>query len=159
LHARCLRPRVVVVQPGGSVARLVLHALAGWAACAAVMGALLATGSRTLALVVHAVAAPLIFVAVARHYFRERGARDPFPTALAFVFIVALLDLVVVAGLVQHSFALFASIAGTWLPFLLVFVATLVTGELSSTLPWPGQSRRGAEVEAGSGREAPTGRA
>lgn len=134
------RPGMALVPPGGSLVRLVLHAMIGWAACAATMGALLALTSMTLAFVVHALAATLIFAAVARHYFREPGARDPLPTALAFVYLVALLDLVIVAWLLQHSFAMFASFAGTWLPFALIFLATLATGELMSTMPWPRSS-------------------
>jgi len=45
-------------------------------------------------------------------------------------------DLVVVAGLLQRSLAMCRSIIGTWLPLALIFVATLATGELMSTLPW-----------------------
>lgn len=130
------RPGTPVPQPGRSLPRLLLHAWVGWALCAATMGGLLAVASVGVALAVHAVAAPVFFALVARHYFRARGARDPLPTALAFVGIVALLDLVVVAGLVLRSLAMFGSLAGTWLPFALVFLATWGTGEIMSTLPW-----------------------
>jgi len=131
------RPGVATTPPGRSPVRLVLHGLVGWAACAATMGGLLAMTTLGLALVVHALAAPLVFAAVSRHYFREPGARDPLPTAFAFVGIVALLDLVVVAELAQRSLAMFASLAGTWLPLALIFVTTWLTGEVMSTLPWP----------------------
>jgi hypothetical protein len=57
-------------------------------------------------------------------------------TALAFVGIVALLDLIIIAGLVQQSLALFGSILGLWLPLVSIDVATWATGELLSTLPW-----------------------
>jgi len=116
---------------------LLVHGATGWALCAATMGTLLALTTIGLALFFHALAAPLIFTAVGRHYFLQRGARDPLPTALTFVAIVALLDLTVIAGLVQHSLAMFASVAGTWLPFLLIFVATWATGEVMSTMPRP----------------------
>ena len=114
-----------------------LHGVVGWAACALTMGLLLATAHLGTALVLHALAAPLIFVAVSRHYFQQPGAREPRPTAFAFVAIVALLDLVVVAGLIQRSLAMFGSIAGSWLPFLLIFVATWTTGEVMSMQSWP----------------------
>jgi hypothetical protein len=31
---------------------------------------------------------------------------------------------------------MFTSVAGTWLPFLLIFMATWITGFLMSTMPW-----------------------
>lgn len=137
------RPGVATTPPGRSPARLALHGLVGWAACALTMGVLFAVSSVGVALTLHALAAPILFVAVSRHYFRQPGARDPLPTALAFVAIVSLLDLGVVAGLLQHSVAMFASIAGVWLPLLLIFAATWATGEVMSTQPWPKAPARG----------------
>jgi len=130
------RPGVATTPPGRAVSRLVLHGVAGWAACALTMGLLLAAGHPGIALALHALAAPLIFIAVSRHYFRVPGAREPQPTAFAFVGVVALLDLVVVAGLIQRSLALFGSVAGSWLPLLLIFAATWTTGEIVSMQPW-----------------------
>ncbi len=51
--------------------------------------------------------------------------------------MVAALDLTVVAGLLQHNLAMFRSFASSWLPLLLIFLATWSTGEVMSTLPWP----------------------
>ena len=95
----------------------------------------MATVSIGAALAIHAVAAPLIFAAVAYGYFRARGARDPLPTAFVFTAIVAVLDAVVVAWLVQGSFAMFASAWGTWVPFALIFAATWLTGFIVSMIP------------------------
>lgn len=131
------RPRVATIPRGRSLSRLVRHAVLGWAACALTMFALLATGRAGIALALHALAAPLIFAAVSRHYFRQPGARDPRPTAFTFVGVVAVLDLVVVAGLIQRSLAMFGSVAGFWLPSLLIFVATWTTGEVMSMQRWP----------------------
>ncbi|MGZ3477384.1 MAG: flavodoxin domain-containing protein, partial [Polyangiales bacterium] len=130
------KPGVAIEHPGRSRARLVLHGVVGWALCALVMGGLLSVTSTSVALAVHAVAAPSIFLLVARHYFRARGAREPLTTAVAFVAIVALLDLFV-ARFVRHGYAMFASIAGTWLPFALIFVVTWVTGLVIASMPWP----------------------
>jgi hypothetical protein len=49
--------------------------------------------------------------------------------------MVALLDSIV-AGLVQHSLALFGSVVGLWVPLVLIVGVTWATGELLSTLPW-----------------------
>ena len=142
-------PRPAVDPPAASPLRLLAHAVAGWAACAAMMAGLLARGSSTLAVWVHAFVAPLIFVAVAWHYFRLPGAREARDTAVAFTLVVALLDLVVVAGLVQQSLGMFRSIGGTWVPLVLVFLATWVTGGLMSTLPWPARTRTPGQAMPG----------
>ncbi len=131
------RPGVAVEPPARSLRRTAAHAVAGWAACAAVMGGLLRVAPLGVALAVHAVVAPLVFTALAVHYFRAPGAREPLPTALAWTAIVALLDAGVVAGLLLRSFAMFASVAGTWLPFLLIFLATWVTGLILSMRATP----------------------
>jgi menaquinone-dependent protoporphyrinogen oxidase len=131
------RPATPIDHAAGSVPRLIAHAVGGWSACAVLMSALLTLTGATMAIVVHAIAAPLIFAAIARHYFGERGARDPLPVAIAATAIVAGLDAIIVAALIQHSAAMFTSIGGTWLPLALIFLATWITGGIMSTLPWP----------------------
>jgi hypothetical protein len=106
------------------------------------MWGLLQVSSTIHALVIHAVAAPLIFAFVARQYFRQAGSRDALWTAAAFVAITTVLDLVVVAGAMQHSPAIFASVLGTWVPLLLIFVVTWVLGELRwIAVPPPAQPK------------------
>jgi hypothetical protein len=71
------------------------------------------TVSSGAAVVLHAVAAPLILTGLAICYFRARGSRDPLPTATVFTAIVAVLDAVIVAGLVLRDFAMFTNPAGS----------------------------------------------
>jgi menaquinone-dependent protoporphyrinogen oxidase len=130
------RPGVVIEPPARSLSRLLAHGVLGWLLCAAAMAGLLSIASIGVALTVHAVLAPLVFVAVSVHYFRARGAREPLSTALAWTAIVTILDAVVVAGALLRDFAMFTSVAGTWLPFSLILLATWVTGALMSTMPW-----------------------
>jgi menaquinone-dependent protoporphyrinogen oxidase len=134
-------PGEPVEPPARSIPRLVAHGLVGWALCGATMGVLLQTVSLTTALAVHAIAAPVFFTVIAWHYFRARGAREPLTTALTWTGIVALADLVIVGGVILKSFEMFASVAGTWLPFALIFIATWVTGEVMAMLPSPGNER------------------
>jgi hypothetical protein len=101
------------------------------------MGALLAVTRPATALVVHALAAPVLFAFVARRYFEARGAREPVATALAFVWIVASLNALVVAGLIQHSLRMFGSVLGSWVPLLLIFAVTWATGEFATMSPPP----------------------
>jgi menaquinone-dependent protoporphyrinogen oxidase len=131
-------PGTPVAHPAGSLRRLFLFAVAGWVLCAGTMAILLQIVGVTAALALHAIAAPLLFVVLARRYFGARGARDPLPTAVMWTAVVALLDLVVVAGAVQRSLAMFRSPAGTWLPLGLIFLATWATGAVMLFLPPPG---------------------
>ena len=120
---------------GHSPGRLVSFGAGGWALCALVMGGLLAVAPLWLALTLHAIAAPAIFAVLSYFYFRVPGARQPVPTALAFTVLVAVLDAVVVAGLILRSYDMFQSIAGTWLPFVLIFLATWATGSILAMVP------------------------
>jgi menaquinone-dependent protoporphyrinogen oxidase len=131
------RPGRAVEQPAHSLLSLCVRPVVGWALCAALMTLLQSTLPLLLALVIHAVAAPLVFVALAVAYFRNRGAREPLPTASAWTSIVMVLDAVIVAGLLQRSVAMFASLAGTWLPFALIFASVFGTGYLMSMWPEP----------------------
>ena len=99
------------------------------------MGGLQAVAPLWLALTLHAIAAPAIFAVLSLFYFRVPGARQPLPTALAFTALVAVLDAVVVAGVVLRSFDMFTSVAGTWLPFALIFLATWATGSILAMMP------------------------
>jgi hypothetical protein len=130
------RPGVASELPARAVGRMLAHGIVGWALCAVTMGGLLHIARTEVAVAVHAVVAPLIFTAVAVHYFRKRGSREPLPTALAWTATVAVLD-TILAGAVLGSFAMFRSVAGTWLPFGLIFLAAWTTGALMSTMPWP----------------------
>ncbi len=105
---------------------LAAHALVGWLACAAVMALLMALVDRTAALVLHALAAPAIFAPIAAHYARRRPTPAPLATAAFFVAVVALLDAIVVAGIVLRDFSMFASLLGTWIPFALIFIASVI---------------------------------
>jgi hypothetical protein len=106
----------------------IAHGLIGWALCGATMG--IGTAATTLenALVIHAAAAPLIFAGVALVYFRRFGSWSPLTTAATFLTVVIVLDFFVVALLIEKSFAMFRSILGTWLPFLLIFFSSWWTG-------------------------------
>jgi hypothetical protein len=107
---------------------IVGFALVGWGLCGATMGIGMAVVGLKVALVVHAVAAPVIFAAISLVYFRRFAYTTPLTTATVFVAIVVFMDVGVVAMLVQRSFEMFASFLGTWLPFMLIFASTYLTG-------------------------------
>jgi hypothetical protein len=49
-------------------------------------------------------------------------------TALIFVGFVITVDFLLVALVINHSLAMFASLLGTWIPFALIFASTYLTG-------------------------------
>lgn len=94
------------------------------------MGIGLAKTTLQRALIIHALAAPIIFALVSTIYFALFAYTTPFVTAAAFVSIVIAMDVFVVALLMQHEFTMFKSVLGTWLPFVLIFASTYLVGLL-----------------------------
>jgi len=80
------------------------------------------------ALILHALATPVIFTSLSLVYFYGLGSWSPLRTAAAFLGVVAVMDFFVVALFIEQSFKMFASILGTWLPFVLIFISTWWTG-------------------------------
>ncbi len=114
-----------------AIAKLVLllaHAFAGWMLCAAIIGIGLQVTTVENTLIAHAIGVPIIFAIIAWMYFRTFNYTTPLQTALVFLVFEILMDFFVIALLVQKSFAMFASVLGTWIPFALIFASTYVTG-------------------------------
>lgn len=107
---------------------LLAHAFVGWALCGLTMAIGMATTSVINALIVHTVAVPIIFGLVSFFYFKKFRYTSPLQTAVVFVSFVIVLDILIVALVIERSFEMFTSILGTWLPFLLIFGSTYLTG-------------------------------
>jgi hypothetical protein len=108
---------------------LLISAFALWALCGGVMGVGMALLPLQMALVVHAIATPVIAGCISLVYFRKFGTTSPSQTAGAFTLFVIMMDFFVVALLIERSFEMFTSFIGTWLPFVLIFTATYMTGK------------------------------
>jgi hypothetical protein len=107
---------------------ILVHALIGWALCAATMGIGMATTSLGNTLIIHAIGALIFFVVVSLIYFSKFNYTTPLQTALIFIGFVMIVDFFVVALLINKSLEMFASLLGTWIPFALIFTSTYVTG-------------------------------
>jgi len=105
-----------------------VHAFVGWALCDVTMSIGMATLGLQSALVVHAIGAPIFFMLVSLVYFKRFNYTTPFQTAIIFVCFVIAMDFFVVALLINGSLAMFTSLLGTWIPFVLIFTSTYVTG-------------------------------
>lgn len=104
------------------------HALVGWIYCGALIGIGRQFMSMQATLVMHAIGAPLGFILISLLYFKRFSFTGPLQTAFLFLAVVIVMDVFVVAMLIEKSFAMFASPLGTWLPLTLVFIATYLVG-------------------------------
>ena len=104
--------------------------LIGWALCAAVMSLVISNTPLAEALVIHALAVPIIFTFVSLFYFQRFAYTTPLQTAFIFVSVVILLDFFVVGLLINGRLDMFANPLGTWIPFILIFASTHITGLL-----------------------------
>jgi len=107
---------------------ILVHALIGWVLCFATIGIGMAVTTLNNALIIHAIAAPIIFMIISMVYFRKYNYTSPLLTALIFVGLIMVMDFFVVAMLINRSFDMFTSLLGTWIPFGLIFLSTLLTG-------------------------------
>jgi hypothetical protein len=104
--------------------------LLGWALCGAVMFAGMSVMPLEMALIVHAVAAPVIFAAISWFYFVRLRYTAPLPTAVIFTLIVVFTDFFLVALVINRTLDMFRSLLGTWIPFGLIFLSTYLMGLL-----------------------------
>jgi hypothetical protein len=109
---------------------VLVHAAAGWALCFVTISVGMVVMPLTPALIVHALGAPIYFGAVSWRYFSRYDYTTPAQTALLFTGFVAVVDFLLVAVLILRSLAMFASPLGTWIPFLLIFLSTRLTGQV-----------------------------
>lgn len=107
---------------------ILIHMSVGWALCGAIMGIGEEITSIEKTLIAHALGAPLIFSAISLNYYRKFNYTTPLMTATMFVGFIIVMDVFVVALLIEKSFAMFTSILGTWIPFALIFLSTYLTG-------------------------------
>jgi len=107
---------------------ILVHAFVGWALCAATMGIGMAVTTMDNTLIAHAIGAPIFFAVVSLVYFNKFNYTPPLQTAIIFISFVIAMDVFVVAMLINHGFEMFASLLGTWIPFVLIFTSTWVTG-------------------------------
>jgi hypothetical protein len=115
---------------------LLMHALIGWALCAATMGIGIAVTTLDNTLIAHAIAAPIFFAVISFVYFRKFNYTSPVQTALMFIAFVIAMDFFVVAMLINRSFEMFSSLLGTWIPFALIFASTFIIGVFVRKSQW-----------------------
>ena len=107
---------------------ILLHGLVGWALCGSIIGIGREVTSMQTTLILHAIGAPIIFAALSWLYFNRFNYTTPLQTAAFFLVFIMAMDFFVVATLFEKSYAMFADVLGTWIPFVLIFASTYLTG-------------------------------
>ena len=107
---------------------VLVHAVVGWGICGAIIGIGRNVTTMEITLILHAIGAPVFFAIIALIYFKYFNYTPPLQTAIIFVSFVIFMDVFLVALFIEKSFAMFTSILGTWIPFVLIFMATYITG-------------------------------
>ncbi len=113
---------------GLDIVIIAFHAFIGWFLCGATMGIGQATTTIENALIIHALAAPIIYFVIGLIYFAKFNYTSPLLTAIIFTLFVIIVDIFLVAMIIQQSFEMFYSPIGTWIPFVLIFLSTWLTG-------------------------------
>ncbi len=109
---------------------LSLSAFVVWLACGLTMALGRPAFGLETTLRIHAIAAPVFAALVSLVYFTRFRAVTPLGAAAFFTAFIIVLDAALVAPLFEKSYAMFASVLGTWLPFVSIFAATYLTGTL-----------------------------
>jgi hypothetical protein len=102
--------------------------LLGWALCGAIMFVGMEVTSMETTLIVHAIGAPVIFSVISWFYFTKLNYTSPLGTAAVFTLTVMFMDFFLVALVINRSLEMFQSVLGTWIPFVLIFSSTYLTG-------------------------------
>jgi hypothetical protein len=106
---------------------LILGAI-GWALCGAIVFIGRSLTDMQTTLITHAIGAPVIFTLISLLYFSRFNYTSPLQTAIAFFAIVVLLDFFLVALIIERSMDMFRSLLGTWIPWVVIFLSTYLTG-------------------------------
>jgi hypothetical protein len=104
------------------------HALVLWGFCGATIGIARHITSLENALIIHAIAVPIITFLISLNYYKKFSYTNPAPTAVIFVSVIIALDAGIVAPFLEKSYAMFTNVLGTWIPFGLIFLSTYITG-------------------------------
>ena len=110
---------------------IAIFGLVGWGLCGAIIGIGRSLTTMEATLIIHAIAVPIIFGILSYFYHRFFHYTRPYQTGLIFTGMAMLLDAGVIAPFAEKSFAMFASILGTWIPFGLIFLATTFVGSIT----------------------------
>jgi len=107
---------------------LLFHAFIIWALCGMTISIGRSITTIEMTLLIHLIAAPVITMLVSIVYFKKYNFTPPMITATIFLTFVVIMDAGIVAPFFEKSYAMFQSLIGTWIPFVLIFISAYFTG-------------------------------
>ncbi len=110
---------------------IAIFGLIGWGICGAIINIGRKLVGTPTTLIIHAIAVPIVFGILSFLYHRYFHYTRPLQTGLIFTGMAILLDAGIIAPLAERSYAMFASLLGTWIPFGLIFLATIAAGSIA----------------------------
>ena len=113
----------------GGIFAVVLFGLIGWVLTELAFYIGKPMVGNYLAILIHFVLSPLIFIILSYIYFRYINMTGSLITAAIIAAILILLDLTVVALFIEKSYWMFFNVMATWMPFLLIFLSVFLTGQ------------------------------
>jgi hypothetical protein len=106
------------------------HALVAYVFCGAIVFIGRQFWTMETTLIVHAIGVPVVYFFVSLIYFTYFSYTTPLQTAAIFTLSAILLDVIIVATIIERSYDMFGSLIGTWIPFGSMFLTTYLVGIL-----------------------------
>ena len=107
---------------------ILAFAFVGWVLSAGSIGIGMATTSFENTLIIGIILCPIFFLIVSLVYFKKFHFTTPLQTALIFFAFVVIADFFVAGLLINKSLEMFTNLLETWIPYILIFISTYLTG-------------------------------
>lgn len=107
---------------------ILIHAFIGWLLCGMAIDICKCVSSSKNALIAYAIIVSIIFAIISLIYFKKFNYTTPLQTAIIFVCFMVFMDIFMVVLIIEKSFEMFTSILGMWIPLILIFASTYLTG-------------------------------
>ncbi len=107
---------------------VLIHAFIVWALCGATIGIGRSITTMELTLIIHAIGSPIFAALVSLVYYKKFNYTSHIQTAFIYSLFIMVMDAGLVAPVFERSYDMFKSILGTWIPFILIFLSTYITG-------------------------------
>jgi hypothetical protein len=109
--------------------KLLPYAFVGWMLCGAIIGIGRELTTIENALIIHLIGVPVIFVVLTKMYYKKNNKLFSLQLAIFMLSLVIMMDFFVVSLMVEKNFNMFKSLVGTWIPFILMFLAVFLVGK------------------------------
>ncbi|MFC2140190.1 hypothetical protein ACFLQ1_00550 [Candidatus Auribacterota bacterium] len=107
---------------------ILIHLLFAWVFCSIIFGIAGQLGSEQVALITYTIITPAVFVVVSISYFKDFNYTGLFLTAVIFVALYAVMDILIISWKFGKKFEIYDAMLRTWVPYGLTFFSIYFTG-------------------------------